>query len=334
MTTYDRADWHLQAARDRGQPDEHAFTHIGLYLAWLIRNDLVDMAGIDDALVADVASGERTGSELREAVGDQLSSDAMTPEGADFTAWYYPRYLDDFAAAFAEAPAYGVADDGDAYARIAPTIDRRYAEWLAAAWGVEPAALTLSADELRAMTPADLEALAQEFADAIGGDDDAVDSFGEEGVDVEAVGKGNGSPHGAPDLEAIMPREIAGTPLQISSARASEWQSSLLRLAVERVGVDPADAYVALGMGGSGEDALAITLYAIPGVPQDELEAEFSRDAYLAADQHWERRNVDGKVVWWAAGREFDTAFYALGGLVVTAGGAPERVRAAIELLP
>jgi hypothetical protein len=77
-----------------------------------------------------------------------------------------------------------------------------------------------------------------------------------------------------------------------------------------------------------------VTLYAIPGVAQDRLEAEFSREAYLATGSHWERLEIDGKAVWWSSADEFDTAFYALGGLVVTAGGPPERVRAALEILP
>jgi hypothetical protein len=55
---------------------------------------------------------------------------------------------------------------------------------------------------------------------------------------------------------------------------------------------------------------------------------------YLASGWHWERREVGGKAVWWSVADQFETAFYALGGLVVTAGGSEERVRAALDVLP
>ena len=100
------------------------------------------------------------------------------------------------------------------------------------------------------------------------------------------------------------------------------------------MGADPDQSSWPWGWAAWAKDSLAVTLYAIPGVPQDRLEAEFSRDAYLASGQHWERREVGGKAVWWAAADQFDTAFYALGGLVVTAGGSEERVRAALDALP
>ena len=335
MTTFDRLDWHLDASVGRGRPPENAFTHIGLYLAWLIRHDLHDPAAIPADLVADVALGERTGSDLRDVVGDELTSELLSDDGEAFTTWYYPGYLDDYAVAFADAADYSIADDAAAYARIAPTIDRRFAEWQAAGPATAGFPLTFSADELTGMTPDELDQAARELADAIAGDDHAADSFGEAtGAETATEADGNGHPHEAPDLEALVPREVAGTRLQVTSARVSDWQSSLLRKAVENLGADPLDAYVALGLGGTGEDTLALTIYAIPGVPQDRLEAEFSRDEYLAEGQHWEQREVDGKTVWWSAAEEFDTAFYALGGLVITAGGSAARVRAALEILP
>ena len=338
VTAFDELDWHLAAAAERGQPAENAFTHIALYLAWAIRNDLHDADAIPAKLVAAVTSGGLAGPAIRDAVDGRLGSDVLSPEGGQFTAWYYPRYLDDFATAFGEATPYSVVADAASYARIAPTIDRRYAEWLAASWADEPGAsgprgaLTFSADELQAMSPADLEAIAQELADAIAGADAADEPSG--ALDGDDPAGADAIPHDAPDLEALLPSAVAGTALEVSSARVSEWQSSLLRQAIENVGADPAEALVAIGMGGTGEETIAVTLYAIPGVPQDRLEAEFSRDAYLGEGRTWERREVDRKLVWWSSADEFDTAFYALGGLVVTAGGSPERVRAALEVLP
>jgi hypothetical protein len=338
VSTFDRLDWHLEAAVERGRPPERAFTHIGLFLAWLIRHDLHDPAAVPAeaaAVVAAVRVGASPGSALRDAVGDALTSDLLAPDGEAFTTWYYPAYLDDYAVAFADAADYSVADDDAAYARIAPTIDRRFAEWLAVAVDMPPMPLSLGGDALLAMSDADLDEAAQDLADAIAGSDEAADQFGDATADESSHGTdGNGDPHDAPDLEALVPHAIGGLPLHISSTRVSDWQSSLLRRAVERLGVDPMEAFVALGLGGSGDDTVAVTLYAIPGVPQDRLEAEFSGTEYLADGQSWERRDVGGKVVWWTRTDDFDTAFYALGGLVVTVGASSARVRAALEVLP
>ncbi len=336
VTTFDAFDWHLDAAVGRGRPPEQAFTHIGLFVAWLIRHDLHDPVALPADVVAAVVSGERPGSDLRDAVNDALISDVMSAEGEAFTTWYYPSYLDDYAVAFADSADYGVVDGPAAYSRIAPTIDRRFVEWGAASDAPPPVApLTFGADDLAAMSPDDLDSVARELADAIADDPDAADQFADAtGKEVSPETDGNGHPHDAPELESLVPHVIDGTLLQISSARVSDWQSSLLRQAVENLGADPADSFVALGLGGTGDETIAVTLYAIPGIAQDRLEAEFSRNDYLADGQRWEQREVDGKTVWWAAAEEFDTAFYALGGLVVTAGGSPERVRAALEVLP
>lgn len=344
MTTYDRFDWHLDAALERGRPPENAFTHIGLFLAWLIRHDLHDPAALPADVVAAVVSVGRAGSDLRHAVGDALTSRVMSDEGEAFADAYYPTYLDDYAVAFADRADYAVAQGEEAYERIGPTLDRRFAEWRATVANETDAdgpvlagrfPISLSADAVAGMSAEDIDEVARDLAEAIAGSDDAADQFGQAtGEDGSHDTDGNGSPHDAPDLEALVPHEVDGTPLQVTSTRISDWQSSLLRQAVESLGADPAESFVALGLGGTGDDALAVTIYAIPGVPQDRLEAEFSRAEYLADGQQWERREVDGKTVWWSSSDEFDTMFYALGGLVVTAGGSPARIRAALDVLP
>jgi hypothetical protein len=338
VTTFDRLDWHLEAALDRGRPPESAFTHIGLFLAWLIRHDLHDPTAIPADLAGAVTSGAMSGPDLRDVVAGQLSSALLSDEGDAFTRAYYPAYLDDYAVAFADRPDYGVPDDADAYARIAPTIDRRFEEWQAAG-DDDPTAppIGLSGDALLAMSEAELDEAARELADAIAGSDDAADQFADAiAADplLDGEGSGNGHPHDSPDLEALVPREVGGMPLLITSTRVSDWQSTLLRQAVVNVGADPAESFVAVGLGGTGEDTLAVTIYAIPGAPQDRLEAEFARPEYLAGGEPWQQREVDGRTVWWSAAEEFDTAFYALGGMVVTAGGTPARVRAALDVLP
>jgi hypothetical protein len=45
MATYDRLDWHFDSAIVAGHPPENAFTHIGFYLAWIIRHALTGASG-------------------------------------------------------------------------------------------------------------------------------------------------------------------------------------------------------------------------------------------------------------------------------------------------
>jgi hypothetical protein len=77
----------------------------------------------------------------------------------------------------------------------------------------------------------------------------------------------------APDLEALLPREITEPPLRINSVRASKWGSSLLNRAIKRLAVDPHDAVVVIAMGGRGPSTLTIMLYSMPGVSADRLLA-------------------------------------------------------------
>jgi hypothetical protein len=129
-TKYDDADWHVSAAIEAGQPGEHAFTYIGLYLAWVIRHDLVDRSMLSRKHVAALKRGEMTGSDLADDVDGKLISDMLTAEGRAFTDYYYPKYLRDYSLLFDAEPDYGVADTGETYARLAPVLDGAFRSWL------------------------------------------------------------------------------------------------------------------------------------------------------------------------------------------------------------
>jgi hypothetical protein len=73
-----------RAAEEAGQPAEHGFTHIGLFLAWLIRHDLFDDSLVPAHHVEKVRDGPWEGSELRDDVDGKLIDDMLTPEGATF----------------------------------------------------------------------------------------------------------------------------------------------------------------------------------------------------------------------------------------------------------
>jgi hypothetical protein len=129
---YDDKEYHEEAAIEAGQPAEHGATHIGLFLSWLIRNDLHDPELFDDAHVAAIRQGEMAGSDLAGYVDGKLVSDMLTDEGNGFAAARYDAYLDAYGVVFADQPDYAIEDDPAAEALVHPMIDGIYADWVAA----------------------------------------------------------------------------------------------------------------------------------------------------------------------------------------------------------
>jgi len=307
VTTYDRLDRHYDSAIEAGQPPENAFTHIGLYLAWIIRHDLHDPATFPAAHVAAVKTGEMTGSDLSDDIDAKLVPAAMNAEGRAFSDARYAEYLVQYQTVFADLPDYAVTDDPTGYARIAPAIDSLYANWIADG---RPAA----------------------FPDANAGTGGPVlgvglDEFGDE-PEPEVMSRMSAS------LEALIPANLTDPPLRANSVRASTWGSSLLNRALRRLGVDPKDATVVIAMGGSASRTLTVMLYDIPGVAADRLVVEIEPAISLPPNSLWGGRQVAGRQVRWATGSEFSVAFWALDGLIVHVAGSTEDVEGAIPRLP
>jgi hypothetical protein len=311
MTLYDELDWHYDTAIEAGQPEENAFTHIGLYLAWLIRHDLHDPELIPTHHSDALKRGEMTGSDLADDIDGKLVGDVMTTEGQAFSDAVYQRYLADYATAFADVPEYGVVDDAASYARIEPFIDRLYAEWLA------------SGGPLDASAPDGGFELARPSAD----EDSA--AFEALTVVIEPPGPDD-KPHEAPELERLLPVDLTDPPLETWSISASGWGSSLLKHALARLAVLPRDAVVVVGIGGHGERTLALTLYSVPEIAAERLAEEFALVISLPPKGSWEVREVAGKSVQWAAGGEATVAFWARDGLVAHVAGDPGDVERAV----
>ena len=139
--TYDDASWHLRGTVPAGTTERQAFTHIGVYIAWLISRDLQNasfFAHIEEGasyIKAMVQTG-RTPSKFRRMIAATLPSEVMNPVGRAFTDWYYggprSRYLDDWVDTFGDiANSYRVPDNRSTLDSITPVIDARYAEWQA-----------------------------------------------------------------------------------------------------------------------------------------------------------------------------------------------------------
>jgi hypothetical protein len=316
-------DWHLDSAIEAGQPPENAFTHIGLYLAWLIRHDLHDAAFFPTAHVAAVKAGEMTGSDLADDIDGKLVDVVLLPEGRAFSDARYAAYTAAFETAFGDEEPYSVADDEVARARIEPAIDRLYADWVAAGRpSPDPGASPPDATTAERRVPdQDSMRQMQESMDRIA-------------AELAAAGiRPPPPPHAMPDLEAPVPPDLTSPPMNVSSRTAMESGSSLLRRALKRLGLRPVDVHIANAMGGSGNETLVIVLFALPGVERERLLAEFQSVIFVPRGS-WETRAVGGRDVLWTTVPEFSTAWWAHDGLVVQVSGRADLVEAAIPRLP
>jgi len=268
VATYDRLDWHYDSAIAAGQPPENAFTHIGFYLAWIIRHDFHDADVFPASHVAAVKSGEMTGSDLSDDIDTKLVPPVMNAEGQAFSDARYAKYLAEYSKMFADVPDYAVVDDPASYARVAPMIDALYAAWIA---GGRPDA---DADaggstESDLFDGPDLSDMAREQIDAAMAELAlAYDRFAEDEPDPELMSKL------APELESLIPADLTDPPMRTNSVRASAWGSSLLTRSLRRLDVDPMEATVVVAMGGRGAGSLTVMLYQIPGIAAERLLAE------------------------------------------------------------
>lgn len=140
MIEYDRWKWHIEGEFPKERMPEHGYVHIGTYLAWLIRQGMLDpgwvaRSGVNRAVAA-VNDGSESVTALRDMTGGALTSEMLSADGLAFTSAYYAPeygYPRDWRQVFGRrADRYDVPDEWETYERIAPLIDRRRAEWVAA----------------------------------------------------------------------------------------------------------------------------------------------------------------------------------------------------------
>jgi hypothetical protein len=324
VATYDRLDWHYDSAIAAGRPPENAFTHIGFYLAWIIRHDLHNQRVFPASHVVAVKGGEMTGSDLSYDIDTKLIPNDLNAEGRAFSDARYAAYLAEYATVFADQPDYAVLDNAANYARIAPVIDSLYASWVEDG---RPKAVDETPDSAsgpdfsRAMSQDQTDSVIIELAAGYGG------LAGEE-PDPEVMSRL------APRLETLIPSDLTDPPIRTNSVRASIWGSSLLNRALRRLEVEPSDATVVVAMGGRGPRTLTVMLYEIPNVEADRLLAEVESAITLPTRGRWTDRQVAGRKVRWSSGTEFTVAFWAGDGLVVHLAGSAEDIERAAPLLP
>ncbi len=138
--SYDRADFDYSTEADP-LPKGHAATHIGMFLAWAVLNELQSDFHREhyDEHLEKLRRREITGRQFFEAAcGERFSERDLNEEGNAFAQHYYVdetgkrgAYFADYKKVLAAGlPSFWhVADTWENYEMIAAVISRRYAEW-------------------------------------------------------------------------------------------------------------------------------------------------------------------------------------------------------------
>jgi hypothetical protein len=149
---YDDWGWHTGGVFPADQPQINGFTHIGMYLVWIIKHGLHEPGVFGGDIADGVKAGTITANDLADTIDGKLTAEEMAPEGIAFSNWYYTgesAYLSDWAATFSGRPDYTTTDTPATYASIERVIDRRYAEWVKAGQPLAGAATITSPRRLR-----------------------------------------------------------------------------------------------------------------------------------------------------------------------------------------
>lgn len=121
----------------------------------------------------------------------------------------------------------------------------------------------------------------------------------------------------------------------MSSVSATHWGSSLLNRSLKQLGVRPRDVMVAAGVGGSGENTIAVTVYRVPGASQTQLLAAFGSVIFRPRRSSWSDRSFGATTVSWAEGKGgpgyWYVAYWARDGLVFHVSGRPDDMEAVIR---
>jgi hypothetical protein len=146
---YDDYDYHVGGEFPDDVPDEHAWTHMGVFLIWLIEHGLHDPAFFDGGrlatAVAGIATRETHPSTFLFECDGVLDSGMLASEGVAFADACYARYLELFEETMvdhvnacrpliarltrAQRTAYHADPGWPTYDIMSPVIDGLHADW-------------------------------------------------------------------------------------------------------------------------------------------------------------------------------------------------------------
>ena len=134
---YDRMDWHYGAEDFPSDlMPENGGTHIGMFLAWAINNNLEGEIHRDESQesLKKLRSRKITGREfLEQECDEKFWEDDLNEEGNEFAKYYYDsdKYIEDYDNTLGdESPSlYYVQDTWINYDKLAPIISMRHQKW-------------------------------------------------------------------------------------------------------------------------------------------------------------------------------------------------------------
>jgi len=137
--TYDRIDWH-SSGNDfpKNLSNEHGGTHIGMFMTWIIQNNLIGEFHLQDSQLSleKVKNREMTGLEfLIKECDSKFWDEDLNDEGNKFAKYYYADqqygdYIIDYEKTFSKYDnLYQVEDTWSNYDKIKSVIDKRFREW-------------------------------------------------------------------------------------------------------------------------------------------------------------------------------------------------------------
>ena len=139
LMTYDKAEWHYGGNFPAGLKPESGSTHIGMFLAWIIENNLISNFHLRESSesVQQVKQRHMTGREfLLKECDERLWDEDLNEEGNAFAQVYYKseddyeQYFDDYENVFDQYKTlYHVEDTWENYDKLKPLIDESFRDW-------------------------------------------------------------------------------------------------------------------------------------------------------------------------------------------------------------
>ena len=135
---YDDASWHYGGDFPEELSPENGATHIGMFLAWCLLNDMAGELHIDDSQdsLTKLRNREISGRDfLISECDEKFTDEDLNDLGNEFCQFYFDHesgeYLKDYEAVFGEGipSLYYVNDTWENYDKLKVIIDEKFSQW-------------------------------------------------------------------------------------------------------------------------------------------------------------------------------------------------------------
>jgi len=141
IIVYDKAKYHFDAENyPKDLPMEQAYVHTGMFLGWVIDNDLFNKEffaelGIIKNIEAFKNRSIMSTDIYQNHLDGVLTNEDLNEEGNSFAQYYFDTntwpFIEDYSKLFGLGPdeVYSVEDTWENYSKVRNMIDKRYMEW-------------------------------------------------------------------------------------------------------------------------------------------------------------------------------------------------------------